>query len=347
MTFHRAAYLGDLQTIREILRQNGGNVVNSPSNERLVSFAASPHYALHYASVNGNDDVVRFLVDQGADLEKGDGDGDRPLAWAVYAGRESTVRLLLQLGADPNAVNHANQRAVDWCKNEGINRILSESNLRQFKAALDGNLQELVLLSEQGLLKVNEQCPAKLISFAATPQFALHYASVNGHDHVVRFLIEKGANIEVVDGDGDRPLAWAAYRNRESTVRLLLSLGARADATNFRGESALQWSSDSSITQTLQGSLATANPIPSAGRPRPATMPLGPASLPGVSNAIGKVESAAAEPGAPECKICLIAAVEIAFVPCGHACTCLGCSGNVGECPLCRAPIQHKMRIFL
>ncbi len=41
-----------------------------------------------------------------------------------------------------------------------------------------------------------------------------------GHDNVVLLLVsELGAALEVSDGEGDRPLAWAAYKGQLSTVR--------------------------------------------------------------------------------------------------------------------------------
>ena len=41
-----------------------------------------------------------------------------------------------------------------------------------------------------------------------------------GHDDVVRLLVsELGASLEVCDGEGDRPLAWAAYKGQLATVR--------------------------------------------------------------------------------------------------------------------------------
>jgi uncharacterized protein len=67
----------------------------------LVGFAARPHYMLHYACVQGHAEAARTLVAElGATLEVGDGEGDRPLAWAAYRGQLATARLLLELGAE-------------------------------------------------------------------------------------------------------------------------------------------------------------------------------------------------------------------------------------------------------
>ncbi len=88
MTLHRMSLSLDLQ-------------INSPvpTVTRMESFAEAPHYLLHYASAGGHDDVVRFLVEEGADLELGDGRKDSPLTWAAREGHLTTVRLLLEFGA--------------------------------------------------------------------------------------------------------------------------------------------------------------------------------------------------------------------------------------------------------
>jgi ankyrin repeat protein len=96
----QAAYDGDTAALRELAAvANLG--VNDPVSSTLVGFAARPHYMLHYACVQGHAEAARALVSElGARLEVGDGEGDRPLAWAAYRGQLATVRLLLELGAE-------------------------------------------------------------------------------------------------------------------------------------------------------------------------------------------------------------------------------------------------------
>ena len=48
-----------------------------------------------------------------------------------------------------------------------------------------------------------------------------------------------------------------------------------------------------------------------------------------------------------ECKICLSLPVKVAFSPCGHACCCEQCAQEVKICPLCRASIQQKLKIYI
>lgn len=38
--------------------------------------------------------------------------------------------------------------------------------------------------------------------------------------------------------------------------------------------------------------------------------------------------------------------IEVVLLPCGHHCLCRGCASNLVICPLCRAPIENRVRTF-
>jgi hypothetical protein len=60
--------------------------------------------------------------------------------------------------------------------------------------------------------------------FGMTP---LAWAAGNGHEAVVKLLLEKGAELETKSGSfGRTPLAWAAGNGHEAVVKLLLEKGA-------------------------------------------------------------------------------------------------------------------------
>lgn len=46
-----------------------------------------------------------------------------------------------------------------------------------------------------------------------------------------------------------------------------------------------------------------------------------------------------------ECSICMDKPRLIAFIPCGHS-VCTTCSGELKACPLCRADIVDRLRLF-
>lgn len=48
-----------------------------------------------------------------------------------------------------------------------------------------------------------------------------------------------------------------------------------------------------------------------------------------------------------QCRICFDRCIEIVFMPCCHANCCERCSADCDNCPLCRAVVNDKLKIFL
>ncbi|XP_056015982.1 baculoviral IAP repeat-containing protein 7-like [Ostrea edulis] len=47
-----------------------------------------------------------------------------------------------------------------------------------------------------------------------------------------------------------------------------------------------------------------------------------------------------------KCHICLERDLRIAFLPCGHLCTCAMCASGLRTCPICRDAFVETVRIF-
>jgi hypothetical protein len=62
----------------------------------------------------------------------------------------------------------------------------------------------------------------------------LLWAVMNGHEAVVRLLLEKGAELESKDSEGQTPLSWAAAKGHEAVVQLLLEKGAEPSIAGSR-----------------------------------------------------------------------------------------------------------------
>jgi ankyrin repeat protein len=71
---------------------------------------------LHYAATNGNDAVVKVLLDHSAYVDAGSPNGTTPLMMAARGGHVSTVKLLLDNGADLNVKNQLGLTALDFAK---------------------------------------------------------------------------------------------------------------------------------------------------------------------------------------------------------------------------------------
>ena len=107
-------------------------------------------------------------------------------------------------------------------------------------AAADGNLKKVKELYANG---VDVNAPAGFDSHLTAP--ALTLASGGGHLDTVKFLLERGADVNVRDGHWNgTPLMTAAWSGHEEIVRLLIAYGADVNAVNSEGASALSKASD-------------------------------------------------------------------------------------------------------
>jgi hypothetical protein len=155
--------------------------------------------ALYYASWLGFYNVVRLLIEAGADVNAQGGDYGSALQGASLIGNKAIVQLLLEKGADVNAQGGYYRNALQ-------------------SASLSGNEAIVQLLLEKGA-DVNAQ--------GGYYGSALQLASVNGHEAIVRLLLDKGADVNAQSGKSSSALQLALKEGHKAIVQLLLENGAQ------------------------------------------------------------------------------------------------------------------------
>lgn len=166
----------------------------NPSRWQNGLFGTSLQAAAHAGSV----EIVRLLLDRGADIGVTDEYGQTPLHHAACQGHEAVVALLLRKGADPNSEDL-----------DGRNSIIM--------AASNGWKSVLTRLGGAGAspISTNRSCAP-----------ALHFAASNGHVTVLEQLLAKGYDIDLKNRQGETALMVAAGKGRTSAVRFLLDKGS-------------------------------------------------------------------------------------------------------------------------
>jgi ankyrin repeat protein len=195
--------------------------------------------------------AVRTLIDDGADVDARDADGNTPLILAAFYARPECVALLLEKGADANAANKAGVTAlIRAATNYEKTRALVNAGARVRVRTADlgntplilaarcaGNSRTVELLLERGA-DATEHNDAGINPITA--------GAASGDRETVKLLLEAGAKADDFTKSQDpratdiasglrTPLMWAAYHNDEQMVRLLLDHGADPNRPTYFG----------------------------------------------------------------------------------------------------------------
>jgi ankyrin repeat protein len=202
-------------------------------NTRTTTNGATPLYlACAYKDV----DRVRFLLDHGADANASDKDGGTPLHQVIAQADERSraiADLLLKHGSAPDIFAHA-----QLGRTEKVLALLDEEpDLVHAKGP--GGQTLLHIAAANGNLDLVKALVMRGADLEAKNSWAgwtpLHSAACEGRADVVKHLIEHGAKVEVPGEYSQGILYTASMQGHTEVVRLLIAAGADINATTVWG----------------------------------------------------------------------------------------------------------------
>ncbi|KAK3709865.1 hypothetical protein RRG08_050343 [Elysia crispata] len=196
---HKAAWTGNLNKVKQLARKDP-----SPLDKENRT-------PLHLACVQGNEHVVRELLEWKAKVNIGDNQSRSPLMRAVEFGQEGCVALLLDYRVDVDTRDsHGNTALHLGVETGSINTI---GMLLKAGAAMDTR-------NKEGLAP-------------------LHLAVRHKQEDVCRLLLKERANVDVEDINLRTPLMHACQDGSINLVKLFLEFNA-----NTQHKDSKNWSAD-------------------------------------------------------------------------------------------------------
>ena len=178
--------------------------------------------ALMLAAEYGDDDtVIAFLLDHGANVDARGSKATTALIMAAAQARPSTVKLLLERGADPKHKDSLSETALLWATLNPFDQAPIVATVK----VLVSHGAEINTCDKDGL----------------SP---LMTVTLWGHDVVVKQLLDLGANVNAAGTGGRTALMQSAIDGTIQITKLLLSRKADVTIKDALGKTALDLATD-------------------------------------------------------------------------------------------------------
>ncbi|NXT10022.1 MYPT2 phosphatase, partial [Prunella fulvescens] len=187
------------------------------------------------ACIDENLDMVKFLVENGANVNQQDNEGWTPLHAVASCGYLNIAEYLISHGANVAAVNSEGEVPSDIAEEAAMKDLLLEQVKKQ---GVDLELSRKE--EEQQMLQDARQWlnsgRIEDVKQPRTGATALHVAAAKGYSEVMRLLIQAGFNLNVQDNDGWTPLHAAAHWGVKEACSILAEALCDMDIRNKLGQ---------------------------------------------------------------------------------------------------------------
>ena len=214
---HWAVYREDMDMVTALLEAGADvNAVN-----RL---GASP---LYIAAKSGHGDLMARLLDAGADPDRALQMNETPIMTASRSGTVAGVQALIAAGADVNArENSRHQTALMWAAAQG--HVEVARSLIRAGAELEARSKVRPMLMYVDA--TNGGAFDQGVTENLGGYSALLFAARQGDVEITRLLLNAGADIDGLAGNGTSPLVVAAHSGHTALAIELLNQGADANS---------------------------------------------------------------------------------------------------------------------
>nr|CAB3221664.1 ankyrin repeat and EF-hand domain-containing protein 1 [Phallusia mammillata] len=211
--------------------------------------------ALHLAAQSNNEGMMKFLLKLGAFPNVQDFKGRTPLMKAADYGHDKTVEILAKTGADTTVRDSEGKDVLFYCLSTATKRHQRCLDIVLAHGANVNNVTESgkpVLIMACESAAENETMCLMLLEKGADPnalntltgRSALCEACSSGNVKVIKALLQKGANPNILDKKQHSALHFAAQMGALDAVKSLAAYGADCSNMDADGNNALHFAAE-------------------------------------------------------------------------------------------------------
>jgi len=265
-------------------RASPDQVVTRERLENWLAEGADVNQELSNAIIASDVERIKFLVENGADVNKPDPQGWAPLQNAARQRKDGVIKTLIELGANPNqtdvngmtplaaAIMRDHVPSVEALIENGADieqpaikdfkplaLAIAEQRYEAAKALMEGGADVSSASGGDGLT------PLMIVAAQMAPaEGAMFLPGSTRPNDIASGLIERKASVDAQSKSGTTALMIAASHNNASMIGLLMDAGANPDIKNNQGQTASDVAKLNDNQEAAQAILVLGSARPSA-----------------------------------------------------------------------------------
>ncbi len=255
VSIFEAAESGDLETVTRLLKADPKLVeATNVEGDTALHFAAGCRRGEQAALP-----LIRLLLERGASVEARNASGQTPILYSAYAGFRQAVELFLDKGASFQYQDRNGRTPLHYAAREGKASVVEVLIGQGADTSLKDNqgrtpLEYAALQNRTAVLEVFLRL-ARYDAKGPEGSILLHAAASQGHEDMVRSLIEKGADPDRPGPNGEPILVSYLRGGLGDRAVAAIAKGADVKAKDAAGRTALHLAVDKGMDDAVKALL--------------------------------------------------------------------------------------------